>query len=317
MISNATELEVAFGNLRACEDALEQLRADLQRSNPSLFPAVSGTYLHRIQALHEDIFAYLREHPAEAPLKVRLSGAAVRAGTVRVGLLAKLLEALQAALLHEGRAVSSAEPGGAGQKRTVSLRALLGLNLVATHTGSFVLAMDLAPRQLALFEEYDLAERAVTRLIDHVAELQRDQEEFSGGKSLLRALDKLATFIQPRKLDAVEIQYRRDTVTREATMTPAARKTVDRLLGRPREGEETIRGLLVSIDIEKNKCHLHPEGEGHVACDYTEDIEDDLILAVKKKVEVGGMMRTAPDRPDRRLITEIRRFRLVDSEEDE
>ena len=38
----------------------------------------------------------------------------------------------------------------------VGLRALLGLNLVATAQGSFILAMDLAPRQLKLFREYDL-----------------------------------------------------------------------------------------------------------------------------------------------------------------
>ncbi|MBM3474915.1 MAG: hypothetical protein FJX75_16760 [Armatimonadetes bacterium] len=65
MIANEQELEVALGNLRACEDALEQLRAELQRSNPALLSVVSASYVSRMQALQSDIAAYLEEHPAE------------------------------------------------------------------------------------------------------------------------------------------------------------------------------------------------------------------------------------------------------------
>jgi hypothetical protein len=254
MIANANELEVAFRNLQIFENALDTLREEMQETNPSLFPVVSQTYTRRIRSLQEDFFAYLRERPAEAPLKVKLAGAAIPEGAVRVGIVARLLQSLQSVLIQEGKAISAAlgapEPSG----NETSLNALLGLNLVATQTGSFILALDLAPRQLILFEEYDIAERALTQMLGHIAELTEPRETFSGSKAILRSLDKVASLIRPDKLSTIEFAYKGEKIPREAAFTPVVQKHIGVLLGRSRQDEETVKGLLISIDIEN--CSL-------------------------------------------------------------
>lgn len=315
MIANANELEIAFHNLQTVENALDALRKEMQETNPALFPIVSQTYTRRIRSLQEDIFAYLRENPADAPLKVRLAGASIPEGTIRVGIVARLLQSLQSVLLQEGKAISAVLGSSEQSDSGASLKALLGLNLVATQTGSFILALDLAPRQLNLFEEYDIAERALTQMLGHIAELTEPRESFSGSKAILRSLDKIASLIKPDKLSTIEFAYRGERMTREATFTSTVQEHIGTLLGRPRQGEETVKGMMISIDIEKNTCHIRPEGEDFVSCHYADDIEDDLILAVKKQVEVSGQIGTLPH-SERRSIRLIERMRVLNTEED-
>lgn len=317
MIANANELEVAFRNLELFEKALEALRKEMQETNPSLFPVVSQTYTRRIRSLQEDIFSYLRENPAEAPFKVRLAGAAIPRGAVRVGIVVRLLQSLQSVLLQEGKSIDSVI-GSTGQSNNgTSLDALLGLNLVATQTGSFILALDLAPRQFNLFEEYDIAERALTQMLGHIAELTEPRESFSGGKAILRSLDKIASLINPEKLSTIEFAYKGEKITREAAFTPMVQQHIRTLLGRPSQGEETVQGLLISIDIEKNTCRIRPNGEDVVTCGYADDIEDDLISAVKKHVEVSGIMKPISRNSDLRRIRYIERLRILNTDEED
>jgi len=317
MIANKDELEIAFHDLKGYERALEAVRSDLERSNPALFPVVSKGYTRRIQGLQEEIFAYLRERPADAPLKVRMAGPAVAEGAIKVGLVARVLTALQSALLQVGKSVDALTRQVDSTSES-SLSALLGLNLVATQTGSFVLALDLAPRQLNLFEEYDVAERAVLQLINHIAELSEPRDGFSGDKSALRSLDRLASLINADRVDTIEFSYRSDkapTRVREATITLPVKEKINTLLKRPRAGEETVRGLLLSINIERNTCGLRPEGQNTVQLNYQEDMEDDLILALKRQIEVSGIRLPLSGTSDQRK--NIERFRLVDADDEE
>ena len=77
-------------------------------------------------------------------------------------------------------------------------------------------------------------------------------------------------------------------------------------------GEKTVKGLLISIDIEKNTCRIRPEGEDVISCGYPPDIEDDLITAVKKQVEVSGMLMPVSATSDRLRIRNIDRLRVKD-----
>jgi hypothetical protein len=78
-------------------------------------------------------------------------------------------------------------------------------------------------------------------------------------------------------------------------------------------GEETVKGILISIDIERNTCRIRPEGEGVVSCGYAEDIENALITAVKKQVEVSGVIVPFSRTSDLRRIRHIERLRVLDA----
>lgn len=318
MIANENELAVAFRHLRGYEDVLEGLRKELSQSNPALFPVVSESYLQRIRRLQDDIFAYLREHPADAPFKVRLAGPVSRDGVLNVSIVTRVLDGLQKALFEEGRLLSAGvqDPAFLLVNRG-SLRSLLGLNLVATKTGSFILALDLAPRQLTLFPELDIAERALLTLIDHVTELAAPREAFSGDRSVLRHLDKLSQIIQPDKLSSIELEYRHEQQTVAASITNEVRKKIDSLLGRPREGEATVEGVLISINIERNVCSLRFGEAKKVDCNYDDAIEDELILAVKKRVVVSGQSERSSDPKAPIRITRLERIRIIEDGDEE
>lgn len=317
MITNTSELEIAFHDLQAVEEALELVRKELMETNPSLFPLVSHTYIHRMRSLQSDIFAYLRERPADAPLRVRLTGPGVPQGALKVSILARFLQALQQVVYHEGKIVSASLSDRREPSEPKVLRSLLGLNVIATEVGSFVLALDLAPRQLNLFEDYDLAEKTIVQLFGHLSELSDPHQEFSAGKPLLRSLDQLAALIQPNKIASIDLEYHWQSQRQKASITLPTRKKIDSLLGRPSEGEETVHGTLVSINIERDRCTIRPEGQEVVECGYSDEIEDDLILAIKKQVEVSGIIEGQPDLGQRRRIKHIHRFRIVGEDEAE
>ena len=121
---------------------------------------------------------------------------------------------------------------------------------VATQLGSFILALDLAPRTLSMFEQYDLAEQSVLRLLDYVSDLSNAQDQMRSDRPTLRALEKIAAVLRPNAITEIEFSYRGISQVRNATLNVAAKEHLGQLLGRVREGEETVRGLLISIDIE-------------------------------------------------------------------
>ena len=61
----------------------------------SLFPSVSEGYLRHIEELRDEITAYLREHPSESALSVRLSGPSMKSGIIRVSLVGNLVSGFQ------------------------------------------------------------------------------------------------------------------------------------------------------------------------------------------------------------------------------
>jgi hypothetical protein len=313
VITNETQLAVAQQRLDSYRQMLETTRRHLQETNSSLFPSASEGYLRRIEELQDEITAYLRERPAESAVSVRLSGPAMQPGIVRATLVSNLITGLQSALYQVGRTIApdgSTEDGTSGVK---GLHSSLRLNLIATRAGSFVLAMDLAPRQLSLLEEYEFASSAVENLIGHVNQLQEDPYNYNGGIPTLRGLQKVASLVK-RDVEAIQIVYREQDRRAEAVFTPTVRERIELLLGAPEEGERTVRGALIEIDTENNTCKVHPEGEARIDCAYEEDIEDDLIAGLKKQIEMAGQF-VETGRPGRYRITKIERFRVLDTEE--
>lgn len=314
MITNATQLEVALKRLSTYQNMLKSLRAELRKENSSLFPLMSEGYTERIEALQEEIIEYLRERPAESALSIRLSGPSMQPGVIRATLVSNLIAGFQSALYQVGRLAGSRDGEGEEQK-IEGIRSVLGLNLVATAPGSFVLAMDLVGRyQPALFEQYDIASSTLERLINHVNELHVSPESYAGDRLTLRGLQKVASLVK-KDVEAIEVVYRDEQRYAETVFDPIVRERIELLLGAPKEDERTIRGTLIEINIENNTCKVHPEGGHPVDVDYEEVLEDDLISGLKQEIEMAGSI-VETGRPGGYRIVKIERFRVLGTEDD-
>ena len=292
---------------------LETTRRHLQETNSALFPSASEGYLRHIEELQDEITAYLREHPAESALSVRLSGPAMKSGIIRATLVGSLISGFQSALYQVGRLTASEETEGEIRK-IEGIRSLLGLNLVATAPGSFVLAMDFEPRQEPeLFDEYDVASSAIERLIHYVNELQKGPQDYTGDLPTLRSLQKVSTLVR-RNVETIEVVYRNEQRRAEAVFDPVVRERIEYLLGAPKENEKTVRGTLIAINIENNTCKVHPAGEAPIDVDYEESLEDDLVAGIKQEIEMAGQF-IETTRPGRIKITKIERFRILAAED--
>lgn len=313
MITNETQLAVAQQRLNSYRQMLETTRRHLQDTGSSLFPSVSEGYLRHIEELQDEITAYLREHPAESALSVRLSGPMLKSGIIRATLVGNLISGFQSALYQVGKLTAS-EAAEGGTRKIEGIRSVLGLNLVATAPGSFVLAMDFEPRQEPeLFDEYDIASSTMERLIDHVNEIQKDPQDYTGDFPTLRGLQKVAALVK-RNVETIEVVYRNNQHHTEAVFDSVVRERIEHLLGSPRENEKTVRGTLVEINIVNNTCKVHPTDEAPVDVDYEESLEDDLVSGVKQEIEMAGQfIETA--RPGHIKITKIERFRILDAED--
>lgn len=315
MITNETQLGVAQQRLNSYRQMLETTRRHLQDTGSSLFLNVPEGYLRHIEELQDEITTYLREHPAETALSVRLSGPTMKSGIIKATLAGNLIAGFQSALYQVGRLTASEAAEGETRK-IEGIRSVLGLNLVATAPGSFILAMDFEPRQEPeLFDEYDIASSAMERLIDYVNELQKDPQDYTGDLPTLRGLQKVATLVR-RNVETIEVVYRNEWRHAEAVFDSVVRERIEYLLGAPKEDEKTVRGTLIEINIENNTCKVHPTDEAPVDIDYEESLEDDLIAGLKQEIEMAGeFIETA--RPGRIKITKIERFRILDAEDED
>lgn len=314
MIANATQLEVALEQLATFQRMQEAMRLHLQESGSTLFPVISEGYSRRIESLQEEIIEYLRERPAESPVAVRLTGPLMKPGIIRATLVSNLIAGLQSALYQVGRLTSLDRSEGDEAQTVKGLRSLFALNLIATAPGSFILAMDLAPRQqLSLFDEYDIASSAIERLIGYVNELQEDPRLYTGDIPTLRGLQKVASLVR-KDVEAIEILYREKGRRVEGVFDSMVRERIEYLLGAPEEGEKTVRGQLIEINIENNTCKIHPTNQLLIDCAYEDDLEDDLIAALKQEIEMAGQF-IETSRPGHFRITKIERFRVLDAED--
>lgn len=316
VIVNATQLETVLEELSTLQRMQEAMRLHLREAGSSLFPVVSEGYTRRIEKLQTEIIEYLREHPAESPLSVRLSGPTMKPGVIRATLVSDLIAGFQSALYQVGRLAASEDATEGEPGKIEGIRSVLGLNMIATASGSFILAMDFAARQEPrLFEEYDVASSTMERLVDHVNELRENPEGYTGDQPTLRGLQKVAALVK-RDVETIEVVYRGEHRNVQTAFDPTVRERIEYLLGAPREGERTVRGTLIEINIENNTCKVHPSDEAPVDCDYEESLEDDLIAGLKREIEMAGQfIETA--RPGRYKITKIERFKLLGAKDED
>jgi hypothetical protein len=314
VILNRDQLEIALSQLETYQVMLETMRARLAGTNSTLFPQLAEGYLARIRTLESEVISYLKERPGDAPLTVYVAGPEIHAGTIKLTLATQLMNGLQAAIYQAGGLYGGSSSQDMDKPReSTGLRATLSLNLVATASGSFVLALDLAPRQLKLFPEYDVAASTVAKLIKHVGELNTSAQAYTGARPVLRGIRRISSLTK-RGIEVISLRYQEDEILAVADVTPIVNERVEHLLGAPTKGERTVVGILIEINVEDNTCVVHPEDGPRVSCLYDEVLEDDLVLALRKKIEMAGQF-VATERPAGHYrITNIERFRLLDED---
>ena len=281
MIGNEGELRDARRRLGLLEAAFDTLREQLSQENPTLFPTVSVGYTHQIRHLREEIEEYLLSRPAEAPLRMRLYGPVAHEGRVPATVLGQVVMAFQDLLRREARILD---------KTVVRASADVELNLVATASGSFVLSMEVGvgPQgQRSLFPLVPLdtlGDRAVRRVLSRLRELKRPNADADE----VRPLHRLAAILGAKGVHGFEFMYDHADQVEEASLTLSDKERLDRLMVYGAETDQRIRGTLVSLNIEENVCRIRPQRHRTVRCRYTELIEDDVIAAIGREVEVRG-----------------------------
>ncbi len=301
MIENAAGLGAARRKLELLEQAHESLRLQLRDENPSLLPVVSAGYTHGIHKLRGEIEEYLASQKVKAPLQMRLLGPGAQGGRVSAGTLAKALAAFQELLRREAKALGDS---------VVRRRGDVDLTLVASAPGSFIVAMEVGEGgQRSLFPEDTVSERAVRRAFVAMRQLGTagtpDEDD-------VRPLARLAGLLNEGGIEGIEFSYGAERETEVAALTLAMRDRLQRLLLPNDVPERRVRGMLISLNVEENVCRLRPHGQRAVRCRYAETIEDDVIAALKREVEVVGDVERDPT-TGYKTIRRIEGIRVVES----
>lgn len=317
MITNATQLRLSEKQLNRFREMLEAMRKKNAQRNPALFVTISEGYLEKIRTLEDDIISYLREHPVESPLKIQVKGPAIRFGIIKATFASQLIAGFQSAVYSIGASALGRNVAAEDEIANLKgLRSKLALDLVATAPGSFILAMDLRAEARPLFPRLDPAGITIEKLIIHVNEISRAPEEFTGDREALIGLRKVSELVRPG-IETIDVDFQLGEIDARGSFNPVVKDRIAFLLGAPKEGEKTVLGQLIEIDIENNTCIVHPEGEPRVNCAYEENLEDDLITAIKKKIEMAGQFVQIDWPRGHYRITKIERFRLVEDQESE
>lgn len=308
MITNANELEWALDQIERFEQALDALRNEIGASNPALFAVTSKAYEQRLRVLQQDVVAFLRERPGEAPLHVVARGRQVGHGIMPTRLAAQLLDGLQGTLYAIGRLFRDSNRIA----RTARLRELFGLNLVATAQGSFVFALDLAPRaQPKLMRDFDVGEEALAEMIGYINALSPDAAAAPDvPRPVLLGLRRLTDLV-PSDVREIEVNYVGPQRTLTAALSESTKGAVLSRLGEADLGPQTIKGVMVGIDVDQKKCVVHRDEGPRISCDYEETLEDSLIRAIKHRVEIAGLTEPVERPRGAFRITRIERFRRL------
>lgn len=310
MITNPTHLENAFKQLSSFQDMLEAMRRHCYETQSPLFPIVSEGYLRRITELQTEIMEYLRERPADAPLRVRVQGPGVKHGIIKATFVSRLLAALQSAMYHIGGLISQKTDEDI-LSSSESLRSILSLDMVATAPGSFILVMDIPPRQQQSVFGYNIAEATVEQIIKYIQEIYQESTLYSGDQITLQTLSKVANLVG-EGIETIDISYALNNSILEAHMTPTVRDRIDYLLSIRVAEVRTVTGVLIEIDTEQDSCKIKLDDQTIARCRFDEELEDRLLAVMKCRLEISGRFTTT--NTGRPLIEKIEDFRLLTSE---
>ena len=313
MITNSEQLNASYRYLEKLENLLENARKYYENKNSSMFPVISKSYISEIKKTHSLISDYLiNMQTVDSPLKIRISGHLLKSGKIKASVATNLLNGIQYALYNIGSKTYQ-DTQEIYYTLDTGKKKLLSLNLVATQPGSFIFALEMEESQGSLFED-SLISKSISNLINSVNDILISPKEYKGTIYTLRSLYKIANIIK-NEIEEIEISFKTETYSLETKFNPTVKERIKYLLGGPERGEKTITGKLIEINIENNTCKVHPENENPIICEYDESLEDELILAIKKDIEMAGEFEQL-SKPGKIKMTKINSFRIIDDDID-
>ncbi len=285
MITNEVEYGEARRRLGILETALDELRSQLVLENPAMFAPASAGYIAAIQELHTDVEDYLQSRNLAAPFIVRMVGKGAEAGRTSAKTLADLLRALQNAVGNEAKLLPEFF------ERPHFARREAQLHVLATASGSFVLGLEVGGGgERNLFEEVTAAERALLSVFEKVKRVSAKRVT-TGDADAFREIHGLTELLNKDSIREIEFAYRRPGLEDTASLDLEAKRTLDRVFLPTDDDGRRVRGVIVSLNIEKNVCKVRPAGQGLVECRYRESLEGEIKAAIGLTVEIGGEFR--------------------------
>lgn len=311
MINNDAQLDQARRVLSDTEAALGALRRRVAAANPSLFQAMSESYVNDILRLRSQIDGYVGTAmalDARAPLWLSLEGAGLTGADVSTRLLAEWLDKMRKAVvnvtefLQTGRIRSTGRP-------TAELLAITDLHLVALAEGSVRIGFRLPPmyRQEEVFPEAEAPtatpRRAIERLLEMALWAQSDDSTppfaaFPDTDEATVVADHLSSLVPSLRGNVRAVSFSGALTPSESkvTLVPSARPRLRGLIHiLSSVTEEIITGTIREIDLDAQRVILRERGEGvpDMRCSVPDDLMPVVEHLLDRTVRVRGLVSSA------------------------
>ena len=224
------------------------------------------------------------------PLRVHLTGAAVRRHRMVLPDLVLLCRQLQIAVERVGRVLLSQKSSSQPRPNPTAVKAACSLEIVGITGGSLTLVCDLLEqKQRPLFS--GLGEEALESFVAGLERIGLDGEALPKGydRDVLLALRETGKLFE-RGIDTLTFDLRTSKGQWSCSYTP---QTHTRLLERIREPigtRRTLEGRLLMGDFKETgfRCRLHPPVGKPVLCTFEEAQKNAVLAALTCHVRLTG-----------------------------
>ena len=237
-----------------------------------------------------------RIHPL---LKLRIEGPGIRAGTISVPDLVKILTAAQNAVSRQAEAMRGGQSLRPGPKSSVVYQECT-LELTGVEKGSTVLPFVLAKsqQQLPMPELTTFGREVVREVVTAVKSIGSRNPRKAGFEAGL--LDSLSEMGEVLNRDVTRIEWIVPGNGRRAVKAVFDKRVRERVLQRiktPSTRTETVEGVLEMADFkeQEHKCRIHPPLGQPITCTFTPKQEQEIYDALRKPVNITGTATINPN----------------------
>ena len=229
-------------------------------------------------------------------LQIKVEGPGVRAGSINVPDLVKILEHAQGAINRKAEATEGRRTLRPGPITSV-VRSECALEFVGIGKGSVTLSFDLAKPQtpLPLPEVKTFGEEVIEGIVSDIKCLGRASKAAKTGlfdPGVLDSLSNLGEIFERRTITRLEwiVPKRQGKKAIKAVFNPTVRKRVLARIQAPRQETATLEGILEMADFKETdkKCRVHPTIGSPVICAFDVDKEDQVYALLRNPVSVEG-----------------------------
>jgi hypothetical protein len=237
-----------------------------------------------------------RIHPL---LKLRIEGPGIRAGTISVPDLVKILTAAQNAVSRQAEAMRGGQSLRPGPKSSVVYQECT-LELTGVEKGSTVLPFVLAKsqQQLPMPDMTTFGRDVVREVVTAVKNIGSRNPRKTGFEAGL--LDSLSEMGEVLNRDVTRIEWIVPGNGRRAVKAVFDRRVRERVMQRiktPSTRTMTVEGVLEMADFKEqdHKCRIHPALGQPIACTFTPEQGQEIYEALRKPVSISGTATINPN----------------------